>query len=111
MGTPSLYLGAHGQRTPLHFDPTENITIVLQGRKTFRLFSPASSPWLRPKGGMVAAAACWMHGVVPAVYSDIDAWKLPAAPDDVEAGEMLYLPRAWWHAVAGSSEPNVTMVF
>ena len=48
---------------------------------------------------------CWLHGVVPAVYSDLDAWQLldgsdiPCLEADVKAGEALYLPRAWWHAV------------
>jgi len=118
-GTPVLYLGAHGQRTPLHFDPTENLTVVLQGTKRFRLFPPLASPLLRPIGGPMAAFACWAHGVVPAVYSDVDAWALaggidcsPAFADLVLGpGEALYLPPGWWHAVSGSQEPNVTVVF
>jgi len=115
-GTPSLYLGAGSQRTPLHFDPTENLTIVLQGTKLFRLFPPSASSQLQPRGGLLAAAACWTAGVVPAVYSDFDAWMAtsgrPAAADVVvRAGEVLYLPPGWWHAVAGSAEPNVTVVF
>merc|ERR1719343_1736521 len=74
-GTPALYLGAGSQRTPLHFDPTENLTVVLQGQKHFRLFPPAASGSLEPRGGPIAAAACWMGGVIPAVYSDFDAWR------------------------------------
>lgn len=118
-GTPALYLGSGSQRTPLHFDPTENITTVLQGIKHFRLFPPQAWPYLRPRGGMLAAAVCWLHGVVPAVYSGFDAWVAeegcaaqPWAVDTVvKAGELLYLPPGWWHAVAGSAEPNVTVVF
>ena len=29
--TPAMYFGAGQQRTPLHFDPTENLTVALQG--------------------------------------------------------------------------------
>jgi len=114
-GTPALYLGAGGQRTPLHFDPTENLTAVMQGSKHFRLFPPAASLQLQPRGGYLAAAACWLSGVVPAVYSDVDAWRSHGSPRpldvEVRAGEVLYLPPGWWHAVAGSQAPNVTLVF
>jgi len=114
-GTPSLYLGAGGQRTPLHFDPTENLTVVLQGSKLFRLFPPTASDGLQPRGGFMAASACWLRGIVPAVYSDFDAWAPGAAPHardvTVRAGEALYLPPGWWHAVAGSEDPNMSIVF
>lgn len=118
-GSPVLYLGAGTQRTPLHFDPTENLTAVLQGAKHFRLLPPWASGQLQPRGGLLAAAVCWSSGVVPAVYSDVDAWSLPGRTDGgpasvditVGAGEVLYLPPGWWHAVSGSPEPNVTVVF
>eukprot|EP00928_Gymnodinium_smaydae_P093952 TRINITY_DN7834_c0_g1_i1.p1 TRINITY_DN7834_c0_g1~~TRINITY_DN7834_c0_g1_i1.p1 ORF type:complete len:343 (-),score=53.93 TRINITY_DN7834_c0_g1_i1:10-1038(-) len=115
-GTPALYLGASGQQTPLHFDPTENLTIVLQGAKRIRLFAPSASPFLQPRGGRAAAALCWLNGVVPAVYSGLDAWsseapRAEAVDITLHAGDLLYIPAAWWHAVVGSEEPNVTVVF
>lgn len=121
-GTPSLYFGSGLQRTPLHFDPTENLTVVLQGSKQFRLFPPSASSHLSPKGGMLAAAVCWWAGVVPAVYSEVDAWDhsglncwntsgAQASDVIINSGEVLYLPPGWWHAVSGSEEPNVTIVF
>ncbi|OLP97854.1 hypothetical protein AK812_SmicGene19742, partial [Symbiodinium microadriaticum] len=73
-GAPVMYLGAGGQRTPLHCDPTENITVVVQGQKRFRLFGPAAFPFLRPQGGLLPAISCWLSGVVPAVYSPVDAF-------------------------------------
>lgn len=115
--TPVLYLGAARQRTPLHFDPTENLTAVVQGSKKFRLFPPSASLHLRPHGGSFAAAACWFQGVVPAVYAARDPWAsdavdMPWSLDvQVDAGEVLYLPVAWWHAVEGSLEANVSVVF
>eukprot|EP00747_Dinoflagellata_sp_TGD_P210150 gnl/TRDRNA2_/TRDRNA2_83467_c0_seq1.p1 gnl/TRDRNA2_/TRDRNA2_83467_c0~~gnl/TRDRNA2_/TRDRNA2_83467_c0_seq1.p1 ORF type:complete len:342 (-),score=55.37 gnl/TRDRNA2_/TRDRNA2_83467_c0_seq1:57-1082(-) len=123
-GTPVLYLGAGGQQTPLHFDPTENLSVVLQGSKHFRLFPPSASTRLRPKGGTFAALVCWWAGVVPAVYSEVDAWAPMGSPEGpldgggpapldvvLQAGEILYLPSAWWHSVIGSPEANMTVVF
>lgn len=117
LGTPALYAGKGGQRTPLHFDPTENLTIVLQGTKHVRLFPPSASPFLRPVGGVGATAVCWLNAVVPAVYSEADAWApelargVGAVDVELQAGDLLYLPVAWWHAVAGSDDANVTIVF
>jgi len=119
-GTPVLYLGGGGQRTPLHFDPTEALNVVLQGEKHFRLFSPAMSSQLHANGGSLAAAFCWLYGIVPTVYSGLDAWAPPGAgahrlpePLDVviRAGDALYMPPGWWHAVAGSAEPNISIVY
>lgn len=115
-GTPVVYLGAGGQQTPLHFDPTENLTLVLQGMKSFRLYPPSSSSQLQPQGGWLAAAFCWHHGFVPAVYSKLDPFKEvvnlpPCIEFKLHAGELLYLPSAWWHAVSGSKDANVTVVF
>lgn len=67
--TPVIYLGAREQRTPLHCapwsqpcqcegpaqDPTENITVVTEGSKWFRLFRPKAYHALRPLGGWPGA--------------------------------------------------------
>lgn len=112
--TPVIYFGAGAQRTPLHFDPTENMTMILQGSKRFRLFPPSASSRLQPRGGLMAALMCWWSGIIPAVYSDIDAWngQHPSGFDvELNAGDIMYLPAAWWHAVAGSPETNLSVVF
>eukprot|EP00435_Cladocopium_sp_Y103_P021177 s1168_g5.t1 len=114
---PVMYLGAGEQRTPLHCDPTENITLVLEGAKLFRLFPPHAAPFLKPLGGWFAAASCWLSGVVPAVYCARDAFAtLPEGTPEpldlqLKPGDALYLPCGWWHAVVGSKEPNMAIVF
>eukprot|EP00929_Paragymnodinium_shiwhaense_P119303 TRINITY_DN91199_c0_g1_i1.p1 TRINITY_DN91199_c0_g1~~TRINITY_DN91199_c0_g1_i1.p1 ORF type:complete len:335 (+),score=23.07 TRINITY_DN91199_c0_g1_i1:105-1007(+) len=115
-GCPSLYLGAGEQRTPLHADPTENLTVVLQGSKTFRLYPPAAWPFLNPVGGTLAAMLCYYRGTVPSIYCDFDAWRSdsegpPCLEVQLKAGQALYLPSMWWHAVSGSLDANVSLVY
>eukprot|EP00434_Breviolum_minutum_P023471 symbB.v1.2.020704.t2/scaffold1760.1/size102730/2 len=111
-----MYLGAGQQRTPLHCDPTENVTLVLEGRKRIRLFPPWAAVHLQPIGGWWAAASCWLSGVVPAVYGAADPFTpSEATPEAMDIhlgpGDALYLPCGWWHAVVGSQEPNMAIVF
>ena len=45
----------------------------------------------------------------------MDAFKPPQGvePLDIhlQKGQALYLPAGWWHAVQGSQEPNLAVVF
>ena len=114
---PLIYMGKGNQRTPLHFDPTGNLVLVVRGRKTFDLFPPSSSHLLNPIGGLVEAFLSWYGGWVPAVYSRYrgDESQLEEIPGRIrvhlEAGEGLWMPPCWWHGVSGGQDPNVILVF
>eukprot|EP00913_Durusdinium_trenchii_P028952 g27146.t1 len=62
--------------------PLREADWLWRGRKLIRLFPPSSSGFLKPLGGWYAAASCWMSGVVPAVYSPVDAFNLPSGTPD-----------------------------
>jgi hypothetical protein len=108
---PVVYLGAGRQATPMHFDPSDNLLCMVQGAKTVTLYHPADTPNLYPAGQRNTTA----------VYSLVDA---PDAADlhtfpalasarprvaQVQAGDVLYLPCGWWHAVRGSEGTNLSI--
>jgi hypothetical protein len=45
----NFWMGSGGQVTPLHFDDTENLMVLLSGEKTFTLFPPNQAKFLYPR--------------------------------------------------------------
>jgi hypothetical protein len=114
--TPLVYFGKGLQRTPLHFDPTGNVVLVVRGQKTFKLFPPVSSLDLQPLGGILEAILSWYGGWIPAVYSQLTGHEyflgsVPHINVELKAGEGLWMPSCWWHAVTGSADPNGIIVY
>ncbi len=113
---PLVYFGKGRQQTPLHFDPTGNLTIVLRGAKTFILFPPSSSSDLEPICGIKELLLSWYGRWIPAVYSKlsiegVDLTKIPHVVVTIKAGEALWMPSCWWHSVTGSEEQNGILVY
>lgn len=92
-----LWYGPKGIETPIHHDLTNNLMAQVRGRKQVRLIAPFES----------AHVYNYAHR-----YSRVDAFAIdyeqfPAMQDvrviDVEigAGDMLFVPVGWWHAVRG----------
>ena len=97
---PSLYYGC-GSKTPLHFDLLENVLCVARGRKRVTLWHPEDSEVLYPADD---GAATFSRADVYA--PDLDAFPLLSeglqrgAQVEVHAGDALYIPCCWWHAVS-----------
>mmetsp|Transcript_19613 Transcript_19613/g.45653 ORF Transcript_19613/g.45653 Transcript_19613/m.45653 type:complete len:498 (-) Transcript_19613:57-1550(-) len=107
------YFGCGRNSTAIHFDPSENLLVVVAGTKTFELYPPADVDCLyatKPPG--------YVHSAVPPFLPskdlppDLEA-RFPmysqaqAVRVDLKAGDVLYLPIFWWHAVSGSMERNM----
>jgi hypothetical protein len=103
----NLWMGSGGHRINTHYDESENFYFVLIGSKEFQLFPPEQSRNLYP--GPLHEG----HGGVTG--SLVDAWnpderafpRFSAAEDHsvryrLSAGDMLYLPKHWWHNVAST---------
>ena len=93
---PFLWLGGGDDRTPLHFDYEHNLVLQVWGSKHVQLVAPELIRRLRPFG--IASPASHI--------SRINLSSDPSALDDIptlegvlEAGDLLYLPPFWWHAV------------
>lgn len=97
---PKLWLGNAGTVMPMHFDVPLNLYALVAGSKRFLLYPPRQSSLLYP---------CGFFSQAPN-FSNVD----PEAPDltryprfaaarplgcELRAGEILYVPRGWWHHV------------
>jgi tRNA wybutosine-synthesizing protein 5 len=107
----NLELGAiwiQGQNTQswMHFDPFENLYVQIQGKKRLLLVPPEHSCGVyynNKRNGY-----CELDAFEP----DHDAFPLyqsvPIYETELQAGEMLYIPIHWFHAVESLDVINVT---
>lgn len=95
----NLWFGGDRCKTPLHYDDKENFFSQIFGKKRFLLFSPSQTDRLYQSHGET-----YSHLSRVNVF-DPDESKFPRFKDAegsevvVEPGDMLYIPKGWWHAV------------
>ena len=87
----NLYCGWGTQNTfHLHWDPQEVFILQLSGRKRWKIYAPTRPYPLK---------------------DDLDSAPGPSGPPlwegVVEEGDMLYVPRGWWHIVHPMDEPSL----
>lgn len=96
-----FWLSAANTRSPLHRDPPDNLFAQILGKKRFVLFPPGETKNLYPYR--------FWSGLPDFAKFDAeerDYTRFPKARNaeriecEVAAGEMLYLPRYWWHQVS-----------
>ena len=97
-----LVVGPPRSGSGLHVDPlaTAAWNTLLAGRKRWALFPPGTPPALvAPReAGVGREAADWFAAVHPRTAAP--GWPGPPALDCVQAaGETVYVPGGWWHAV------------
>lgn len=94
-----ISIGADGTTTPIHVELAHNLLAVIRGEKELALFSPWQSHrlYFRP-----LSAAPHISPVDPYV---LDSRRFPRAAGAtpwrvvLRSGDVLFLPRGWWHAV------------
>jgi hypothetical protein len=119
---PTLWLGfSAGIHTPLHTDPDNNLFVQLCGRKQLRVINPVVGAGVVPDGGgggVVVGGTRRKVGLaeedfVGAERERIDAivWgdgsELDGYSAELHAGDAVFIPRGWWHAVRGVEEEGV----
>lgn len=120
----NIWIGDARSVTTLHRDPFENIYTVLSGAKTFTLFPPVDSHRLR---WVELPAARWVTDGDGSFAVEVDKpertvrWSdldFTVDPTDglppplrvrVGAGETLYLPALWHHAVEQDGDPCIAL--
>ena len=96
---PAAYFGA-GHATPLHFDQLENILCVVRGCKQVTLWPPADSGLLYPcDGGQAAFSRADVYAPDLGRFPLLERAGERGQRVELSAGDALYIPVCWWHAV------------
>jgi hypothetical protein len=115
-----------GVVTQLHFDPTDNLLAVVKGMKSFFLFPPSEEANMYrcsntefDKGECIDTgepgwhvSAVDMHVLTNASLLPTKYPKLRAARGlhgQLRAGEVLFIPRGWWHLIASYGKPSLSI--
>ena len=96
---PAAYFGC-GHASPLHFDQLENVLCVARGRKHVTLWHPGDAGLLYPREG--GGAAFSRADVYEPDYTSFPLLREAAKRAlhvELRAGDALYIPCCWWHAV------------
>jgi len=87
----NLYAGWHRQKAfHVHWDPQEAMVLQLCGRKQWKVYRPTR---LHPLKNDIEA---------PPPPSDPPAWE-----GILNDGDVLYIPRGWWHEAFPLNEPSL----
>jgi lysine-specific demethylase 8 len=101
-----LWLGSGGTRSGLHFDRFDNMNAQIYGRKSVFLVSPEQNVNLYPFGDNVEKSQ------VDPDHPDFDCFprfaNVRPLTAIMEPGEMLFIPRLWWHHLH-SLEPAINV--
>jgi hypothetical protein len=94
-----LWIAAAGQRSTIHNDAYDNFNAQIVGRKRFLIFAPRHHKALY---AVFLNASCWASSI-DARRPDFESYPLARNVEGLEceldAGDILYVPRFWWHAV------------
>jgi ribosomal protein L16 Arg81 hydroxylase len=105
----NLWYSQRESRIPLHWDTRDNVLAQVRGAKSVKLYAPDQSENLYPG----------LEGEMWASQVDMDAPDLRKHPKFTSAkvaaeltlreGEMLYIPRCWWHHIITVSEVSLSV--
>ena len=113
----NLWLQGSGNRTHLHYDLSDNLHFLIEGKKRFVVFPPDQFTKVYP-----ARDHEELPKNVPLNWSLVDAFRVdherfPSFADatsltiELHSGETLYLPRHWWHYVFTEDGPSCGINF
>lgn len=108
--TPLLWIGGRGTFTALHYDIWDNFHVLITGQKRFRLYDRRK--FSRMYANSMFSRCAHVSRVDPDAPDRRRYPRFPAAGLDVvlRPGQMLWLPKEWWHAV-WTDEPSVALSY
>lgn len=101
-----FWLGSGGTRSGLHFDRFDNINAQIFGRKKVFLVSPNQADKLYPFNDNVEKSQ--LDPDEPRFDLFPDARTVQAHIGTIEPGEVLFIPKLWWHHFR-SLEPAINI--
>lgn len=78
----------------LHWDEQDAIVVQIDGRKKWQVFAP-TTPWPSRL----------------AIAENLSPEADPIAEIELTAGDVLYMPHGWWHAVSATDGPSLHITF
>lgn len=106
----SFWLGQSKTFVYLHMDPYDNFFMQLKGQKTFHLYPPSDRRYLYPCSPFGSSPEA---SLVDPLQLDLEKFPLTRYATRMEiilkAGDALFLPIYWWHAVQGGTETTMSV--
>ncbi|XP_074551376.1 HSPB1-associated protein 1 homolog [Halichoeres trimaculatus] len=108
----TLWIGTEGANTPCHLDSYGcNLVLQVQGRKRWHLFPPEDTPHLYPT--RIPYEESSIFSQVDVLHPDLRRFHAfqGARPHVVtlQPGQVLYVPRHWWHYVESVDPVTVSV--
>jgi hypothetical protein len=102
-------------RTGLHYDEVDNLHALVRGAKRFHLIAPGEHARLYPvePDERDRRGLNW-SGID---FFAVDEARFPATREvgvlvaEITAGQVLYIPAGWWHAVEHAGDPTMAVNF
>lgn len=99
-----LWFGSEGANTPIHYD-TYGTNVIAQcaGIKRWQLYPPVADAALRPSRIPYEESSVFAAGGADARGSSLGG-EVQACETMLQAGELLFVPKHWWHRVTTESD-------
>nr|XP_019960545.1 PREDICTED: HSPB1-associated protein 1 [Paralichthys olivaceus] len=108
----TLWIGTEGANTPCHLDSYGcNLVLQVQGRKRWHLFPPEDSSKLYPT--RIPYEESSVFSQVDVLHPDLrrfpDFQRARVHVVTLQPGQVLYVPRHWWHYVESVDPVTVSV--
>ncbi|KAI9297048.1 Clavaminate synthase-like protein [Neoconidiobolus thromboides FSU 785] len=103
-----LWMGPENTITPIHFDPYENLFVQIKGSKYLRLYNNTYKDRLYPFKEKYLSNTSRIDPENLDVSLFPNAVDVPYIDTIINEGDMLYLPKGWWHYVKALS-PSISL--